>query len=183
MKRRNLISLFALGVLACLFGCQHYQMGSPATLSFDSIYIEPIRNDSFAPQAQALLDQQLTMAFMEDARVKVAREDDAEALLSIVLVDYRTNISATEESDTAVGRSFNLTLVAHCTLVDAQTGDVLFLRDIPVSATVDAFADEGFQQSEYQAMPVLTRNLAKNIRDLTLSGWGTPQPVQLPAEQ
>lgn len=182
MKRRNILSLATLGTLLCLLGCQHYQMGSPAALSFDSIYIEPIRNESFAPQAQALLDQQLTLAFMEDVRVKVTREDDAEAFLSIVLVDYRTNVSATEESDTVVGRSFNLTLTAHCTLVDAQTGDAL-LRNIPVSATVDAFVDQGFQQSEYQAMPVLTRNLAKKIRDLTLSGWDIPKPLQLPTEQ
>lgn len=165
----------ALCVLVGLIGCQHYQMGEPAKLPFSTIYIEPIRNESFAPQAQALLSKQLTMTFMEDARVKVVREKDADALLSIVLTDYKTNVSATEELDTVLGRSFDLTLIARCTLVDADTGEVL-LRDVPVSATVDAFVDEGFQQSEYQAMPVLTRNLAKNIRDLTLSGWDPLQP-------
>jgi hypothetical protein len=184
MKRSNLtfLALITSTLWVGLLGCQHYHLGAPATLSFDSIYIEPIRNESFAPQAQALLNEQLTMAFMEDARIKVAREDDAQALLSIVLTDYQTSVSATEESDTVVGQSFNLTLVARCTLVDTASGEML-LRDVPVSATVDSFVDEGFQQSEYQAIPVLTRNLAKKIRDLTLSGWNTPQLDTLSNQQ
>lgn len=173
MKRSFLSVTFLL--VALFTGCTHYHMGAPATLSFQSIYIEPIRNESYAPQAQALLADQLATAFIEDGRVRITSQKKADALLEITLKDFEKNVSATEESDTLVGRSFNITLVAQCTLINTKTGDIL-LHEVPISSTIDAFVDTGFQQSEYQAMPVLTRDLAKKIRDRVLSGWDMPAP-------
>ena len=47
-----MIAVLALFTSAFISGCNSYQLGNPAELPFESIYIKPVSNDSFAPQAQ-----------------------------------------------------------------------------------------------------------------------------------
>lgn len=173
--------LICFGLIAVLGGCRSYQLGSPAELTFQSIYVKPVQNDSYAPQAQALLSSQIREALIRDGRLRlVTSEDAADAVLLVTLTDYIRETATRDRQDTTVGTDFDLTLRAEIALWDQVNGKNLFegrqlsersnaFVDDPYRA--GAIRDQGFLQAEYQAMPRITRDLAKKIADEVLSPW------------
>ena len=165
MKSVFFLSLLWIG----LTGCSVYHLGAPAELPFDSIYVAPATNRSTAPQAQAILTQQVVDALLREG-VKVTDKQSAEATLELEITDYQKSISATQPEDTLLAESFALVIEAHATLVNNRTGKAWF-TDRRHTSSQDVYVDEGFQSSEYQATPVLLQRLAVNIKDTVVSVW------------
>lgn len=151
-------------------GCARYQLGRQAEPPFRSIYVLPVSNASFAPQAQAILTQQIREAFLHDGLVRVENEDKADAVLEVVLKDFQENVVATRAEDSVLAEKLRLELVADCTLTDSSSGKIYF-EDRPVSAAADSFPEDRSQQAEFRAMPVLTQNLARRITYEVLQVW------------
>lgn len=164
--------LTLLPLIVLLFSsCASYELGSPtAQLPFSTLYIETVENRSFAPQAQALLTDNLVQAFLRDGSVRIVNTEDADATLSVTLSSYNRDLAASQSGDTALGRTFDITLEAMATLTDNRTGETYF-RERRHSASKLAFVDSGLSQSEYQLMPVLTHDLASRIKDTIVSAW------------
>ena len=151
-------------------GCAHYKLGRPGTLPFSSIYIAPATSETPIAQAQVLLSRNLIEAFLRDGSVQVSGPEEAEAALRVVLVAYERNVSVTREDDTALGRTFEITLKAEATLLDNRSEKVYFSkRTFEVSEQV--FAGSSLPQAEYQAMPTLARRLANEIKNGILNVW------------
>lgn len=161
--------LSALACLLWLSGCANYQLGDRVDLPFQTVYVEPVVNHSFAPQAEVILAKQVIEDLNRGGQVKTA-DAKADATLSIVLSDYQRGVTATRPQDTQQARAFSLTLTASITLTNNRTGEV-YLEQREITASQQAFTDGGFIQSEYQAMPVLTRQLAEKISNQVLSAW------------
>ena len=97
----SMVAMLALFALAFISGCNSYQLGNPVELPFESIYIKPVSNDSFAPQAQALLSTQIRDVFIRDGRTKlVTSREAADAVLLINLTDYKRYAAARQSEDT-----------------------------------------------------------------------------------
>lgn len=150
--------------------CSNYRLGQPGELPFKSVYVEPVINQTYAPQVQALLTDNIIESLLQVGRVRVTSKENADAILHVRVVNYYRNVSATMTQDTGRAQSFDLTLIADVDLQNARTGAYYF-KDRPVSATQQAFVQGGFQTAEYQAMPVLTRELARKINDIVTSVW------------
>jgi hypothetical protein len=168
--------------MAAFSGCNSYQLGNPVELPFESIYIKPVTNDSFAPQAQAILSSQIRDAFIHDGRTKlVTSSEAADAVLVVNLTEYNRRAAGRQSLDTTMAANFRLTLYAEVSLFNQIKGDYYFQeRMIQRSSNAyveDLYATPGdsqtqdFLQSEYQAMPRLTRDLARRIADEVLSPW------------
>jgi hypothetical protein len=178
--RRSSCLTLALATLFAL-GCKSYQLGGPE-LPFESIYVQPATNDSFAPQAQALLSGQIRDAFIRDGRLKLTTsEESADALLLVNVTEYDRRAASRARSDTVRARDFDLFLSAQISLYDQNRGDYMF-EARTISERSNAYVDnpylnesaadlQTFQQAEYQAMPRLTRDLARKIADEVLSPW------------
>ena len=81
-----MLAVLVFFTIAFISGCNSYQLGNPVELPFESIYIKPVSNDSFAPQAQTLLSTQIRDAFIRDGRTKlVINREAADAVLIINL--------------------------------------------------------------------------------------------------
>jgi len=168
--------------VAFISGCNSYQLGNPVELPFKSIYIKPVTNDSFAPQAQALISSQIRDVFIHDGRTKlVTSSEAADAVLIVNLTEYRRRAAARRSVDTTVAASFSLVLTAEVSLFNQNKGDYYFQERIVqksssayLNAPYDTTAttqSQDFLQSEYQAMPRLTRDLARRIADEVLHPW------------
>lgn len=157
-------------ILVLLSGCSAYQLGAPDELPFASIYVEPVDNRTFAPQAASVLTSQIIREFERDGRLTPEPESSADATLAIALVDLRREIRVMREDDTGLARKVRLTLVADCSLTRNGTGEVYF-SSRQVTAEAEVFLDDGQNPAEYQATPVLTRNLAFNISHAVLDTW------------
>jgi hypothetical protein len=172
----------ALWVLFVSPGCQSYQLGDPAPTPFETIYIAPVANESFAPQAQAILSTQLREVFLRDGRTRlVMSEEDADAALYVTLKEYTRRAAARRSDDTVRAQGFDIGLHAMITLYDFRNEELLF-NARPIQANTNALVTnpyrddsaaptQSFLQSEQQAMPRLTRDLARQIADEVLSPW------------
>lgn len=180
--RHALIATLTLLAASFIGGCKSYQLGSPTELPFKTIYIKPVNNDSYAPQAQVLLSASIREAFIEDGRTQiVTNEEDADVVLLVNITEYRRIGAARQSVDTRLSSSFDLILESEISLFNQNKGDYYFIER-EVFETTNAFianpyADpaqkntQGFLQSEYNSMPRLTRDLARKIADEVLSPW------------
>ena len=180
LQRARTVSALALLFLAA--GCASYKLGAPGEQPFTSVFIPPVENRSFAPQAQAALTSELRQRLIRDGRVRVvADKSGADAILRVTLVEYRRETGARDSEDTILARDFDVTLVARTSLYDARNGKYVY-RDRVVEDRSNVFAEnpfagedaprtQGFLQSEYQAMPRIARDLARKIANQALGAW------------
>ncbi len=173
MKRFFPLACCGLFFLLVISACSSYRMGTDK-LPFEKIYIDPIRSDAYVAQVQGLITEQVMQALLRDAHVKLTTKEEADAILSMTVSKFERNVTATQQTDTAHARAYDLTLTASLTLTNAHTGKTYF-ADRNVTASVSAFTDGGFQPAEYQSMPTLTRRLAEQIRTEVLSPWENPR--------
>ena len=169
MRLRFTVICFLLGIFS-LAGCAHYQLGTGGKVSFATIYLEPSDNQTFLPQARALVSTQVREAFERDGRVTLVNSPDAaDATLHVSLRDYHRDVASVLETDTGRARKFTLTLEVACTL-RTRSGEALF-TDRLVQVQRDAFTDGGQLQSEYQTLPLLAEALSKKIVHTVLDVW------------
>lgn len=163
--------LAALTVVGLLFsGCAHYRLGTGGTLSFHTLYVEPVANKTMLPQARELVSTRIREAFARDGRVALANSPaEADATLTVTIVDYHRDVAAVREGDTGLARKFNLNLGVDCTLRQ-RDGKTIF-ENHRVYATREAFTDSGQLQSEYQTLPLLADALATKITHAALDVW------------
>lgn len=166
------LCLLASG-LAVAFGvaaCSHYQLGPGGTLGFHTLYVEPVANRTMLPQAREIVSTRLREAFARDGRVTLANTPaEADATLTVTIVDFHRDVAAVREGDTGLARKFDLTLGADCTL-RRRDGTVLFAnRRIDVQR--EAYTDSGQLQSEYQTVPLLADSLAAKVTHAALDVW------------
>ncbi len=157
-----------------LSGCSHYSLVKSENLPFSTLSIEPVINTSYAPQSQASLSQNIIEAFIKDGTIKIVDRSVSDAHLKVVIVNYDRNLSSTQETDTILGRSFNLNLEATATLTNNKTSENFFSERsfiVGESAFSESSTDNGLQQAEYQTIPILTQSLARKIKDAVLSVW------------
>lgn len=164
--------LLCLSGILLLSGCAHYRLGTGGQVSFRTLYVAPVVNESHAPQAVAIVSTQLREAFLHDSRViLVNTPEEADATLSVRLVRYRRDARSRQTNDTGLARKFDVTLNAEATLRDNRDNKLLFEKR-KVEATRQVFTDNGQQlQAEYQNIPLLAEELAKNVRGATLDVW------------
>ena len=155
----------------CLSGCANYRLGTGATPTFQTLFIEPVANKTLLPQSQPLVSTQLRETFARDPRVALANSAaGADATLTIVINDYHRDIAAVREGDTGLARKFNVTLGALCTLRDNRSGRVIF-ENRPINAVREVFTDSGQLQAEYQTLPLLAEALARKVAHAALDVW------------
>ncbi len=157
-------------MLVLLSGCSAYQLGAPDEFPFASIYVEPVDNRTFAPQAASVLTSQIIREFERDGRLTPEPESSADARLAIELVELTREIRVMREDDTGLARKIRLTLVADCSLTRNGTGEVFFSKR-QITAEAEVFLDDGQNPAEFQATPVLTRNLAFKVSHAVLDTW------------
>lgn len=188
MTARHRLSLRILwrgllaGALLALAACRSYQLGHPAELPFETLFVAPAGNQSTAPQAQAIVSSQVREAILRDSRVKLtADKKNADVVLDLTLTTYDRRAATRDADDTAVALDYDLTLTSEISLFDQRSGEYLF-RSRSVSTEASAFVNDvyapagapdtqSFLQSEYQAMPRIARGLADQIANEVLGAW------------
>ncbi|WP_158279935.1 LPS assembly lipoprotein LptE [Coraliomargarita sinensis] len=175
-------ALLTLLTLGFTVGCKSYKLGHPAELPFETIFIQPAKNDSFAPQAQALVSSEVREAVIRDGRVKlIANRSEADAVLMLTLTDYSRRAATRSQDDTEVAQDFDLTLQLQLDLFDQRSGEYLF-QERRVQARSKAYVydpyagagaanTQGLIQSEFNAIPRLARDLGRKAADELLSVW------------
>ena len=164
---RNIFAILAVCMLTFIVGCSNYRLaGTAVNLPFSSVYVSPVRNVSYAPQAAPLLTNAISKALMQVPDLRVA----SQATLSTTIVNYEKIPIATKASDTALAASYRITATAVCTLTRSN-GQVIF-KDRPVKAFITVYTGpNNLISNEYESMPVLMRELGDKVKDAVIGIW------------
>jgi hypothetical protein len=166
---RAFLLIGLIGLL--LSGCSNYRLGTGGELSFRTLYIAPVVNESNLPQAVAPVSTRLRETFLRDARIiLVNTPDEADAVLSVTLVNYGRSSQVRQTVDTGLTRKFDVTLDAEITLRDNAEQKPIFEKR-KVQAVRQVFVDGGQLQAEYNNVPLLAEELAGKIRSAALDIW------------
>lgn len=166
---RALAALF-VGATWLFSGCSHYQLGTGAAPEFRTLYVAPVANKTMLPQAREIVSTRVREALARDGRVTLVNSaTEADATLTVTLVDFHREVAAVREGDTGLARKFDLTLGADCTL-RRRDGGTLF-ENRRVNAQREVFTDAGQLQSEYQTIPLLADVLSGKIVHAALDVW------------
>jgi len=172
LRMTRLTQIICLVIAACgLASCAHYHLGTGAAPKFSRLYITPVTSEALIPQAQALITTQLREAFIKDGRVALAASaTEADAVLSLTLTKYQRDVAVSRPADTKLARRFDISLHARATLTIGADHKAAF-TDRPLVANRGVFNDDGQQQSEFQALPLLAEILAQQALHATLDTW------------
>ena len=134
----------ALAILSLLSACNSYHLGSPAEIPFKTVFLMPVSNHSYAPQAQSIVSAQLREDFIQDARTQVVFDKaSADAVLFVDLVDYERSATARSSQDTNVADIFDLQITANASLLNQTTGTYIF-RNRPIHSTTNAYVSDPY---------------------------------------
>ena len=167
----RVLSLLCLTALF-LSGCSNYRLGTGSDLSFKTIYVAPVVNESNMPQVVAIISTQIREAFLHEPRVILVNSaDEADVTLSVTLVKQTRQTQTRQTVDTGLTRKFEITLDAEATLRDNRSNKDIF-KDRKLQAVRQVFTDGGQQlQAEYQNVPLLAESLAKSVVGATVDVW------------
>lgn len=155
-----------------LAGCGgRYQLGPGTEPGFATLHVAVVKSDALVPQSVAIVTAAIREAFIKDGRVRlVDRPDEADAVLRVVLVDYRRETTVAQPADTGLSRRYDVTLNAVATLIDQRQGRPL-LTDRPLSARRGVFSDSGNIPAEAHTLPLLADRLAGEAVRAVLERW------------
>jgi hypothetical protein len=166
----RLNTLALLPVLAALCGCAGYRVGpsNAQEAGARSIQITPFLNHTLEAGMADELTSSLRKSIQRDGTYRLATRGDADLVVTGVINTYQRRELSLSRNDARTVQDYQVLLTAHVTATEAGTGRVLL--DRPVSAGALLRVGDDFVSSERQAMPMLARDLARQITSLLADG-------------
>jgi hypothetical protein len=177
-------SLCVLAVLlSFIAGCGYTTRGYITKQGYRTIYIKPFANNMNTTSEYAegarfrtyfpLLENTITNGVVDrfnfDGSLRTSQPEDADLVLSGILINYRRDSLRTAE-DTDTPEEYRITLFVNIKLVDQKTGKVLWEKnDFAGDATY--FVSGSLAKSESQAVQEAVIDLARRIVETTVEVW------------
>jgi hypothetical protein len=182
-----------LVVLICAIGCASYHTGPASPAQAGTIYVAQAENDSFMAQIGPVLTEKVRDAFLHDTQTRLVRKGQADMILEITIenVDREGRVRGTEvekvdvkngqkvittTNDTGLFKAYNVILTARAVLTNTRTGKVI--SDHVYQATNQTLPSPytlGSADDERILMPILARELARQIHDAVAERWDESQ--------
>ena len=146
------------------FGGCRYALGPAGKPSFDRLYVHVVQNDSLAPQAGPILSRVLREEIIRECRTRLVNSpEEADAILTVRLIDYDQIPEAYRSDDTARAVSFRLRLFTLAHLTSSSSGKSLLEEKLFSSnaSTISSSLTE--IPVSRQPMMATSRSLARKI--------------------
>lgn len=165
-------SLLLAILAAALAGCAGYHLG-PLTgepAGSRSVEIRPFANRTIEPRLIEALSLQLRKAVQRDGTFRLETQGHGDIVMSGEIFRFDRNELAYQPHDAITPRDYYLTLSAHVTAIDLNTGKTNFSRVVTGRTTIRIGND--LSSVERQAIPLLAEDLARNaISQLADAPW------------
>ena len=171
---------FALLPLAALVlsGCAGYQVGpiKPTRMAaVSTIAVPNFKNDTLLPRVEVLLANALIKQFQQDGTYKIARDNDADAIVEGRLEQIIRRPARSVRGNVLLTREYTLVLRCRYDVTDRRTGTRLYGSSAIgqtsfFASSADAISAD-LTQDERQAFPLAAEELAKDIVTQLSEGW------------
>lgn len=155
--------------LPFLVGCA-YTVGpvNGAIAKDKSIQIKPFVNQTVEPRLTDAVTMELRKTLQQDGTYRLATHDDGDIIVTGRISTYQRHEMTFQRTDTLTARDYRLALTAQVTARDRSSGKVIF--DGPVSGFTLIRVGADLASSERQALPLLAKDLAKNVTSMLVEG-------------
>ncbi len=192
MKKLILPVFFAICLIAFFVGCAGYQLGAvkPSAYSgIERIFIPPFQNETLEPRISSLVTNAVLKQIQLDGTYKVARKDDADAILKGTIERITKYQLRGVRTDTIRSQELGLYLYIRWHLEDPITGKQIEVKNgcapeevkygsdtfrivpgVVVGDTIQ-FVDPSYQVGERNAIAVAAEDAAKKLVDQLSEGW------------
>ncbi len=172
MKPRRHAPVLAavLALLALANGCAGYRLGpnpdAPATGR--TVQVLPFTNRTLEPRLADAVTVALRRELQRDGSARLATAQPGDIIVSGVLTRYQRRELSFVPNDIATARDYRVQLTAQVTARERETGRVLFDQELSGYTLIRVGSD--LTGTERQALPLLARDLARQIKDLLVDG-------------
>lgn len=151
-------------------GCAGYRIGSMLPGDVKSVYVPTFVNKTGEPLIEFDTTQAVIQQFQLDGSLKVVGEEDADAILTVVLTEYRLEPVSYRKDVRTAAQQYRLFIAAN--MVMRRTKDQTVVAESPKVIGKYVFDVVGdLSSSKLRANPLAATDLGYNIVQLLVEYW------------
>jgi hypothetical protein len=153
-----------------LAGCAGYQLGPTNGLAprEKSVQITPFVNQTLHPGLTDVVTSQLRKELQRDGTYMLDTRGNADVLVSGTILKYDRIEVTLSSSDILTVQDYRLVLTARVKALERATGKVLFDEEVKGNTLIRVGSN--LPSVEYQSMPLLANDLARNVTAMLADG-------------
>ena len=170
LDRLSGILLLSSLLAAVLSGCAGYRLGPTNGLEAGerSIQVNPFINQTTEPRLVAPVTTSIRKQLQRDGTYRLNTSNDGDIIVSGNIVEYDRSSLSYQPRDTLTPKDYRISIVAHVTARERDSGKVVLDRRVSGHTTVRVGID--LNSAERQAIPLLAEDLARNVTSLLVDG-------------
>jgi len=176
--RSGILLFFILSAFSLMNSCSHYQMVELSSFPYKTLYINNISNQSFAPNAQILLNNQIRQRFLENGNMRLVNDPTtAESQLFVEILDYKRSPLSRASNDPGRINAMDYTITVLVSFYDNKE-ETYLIEDHRLISTEPVFYANtsgnelmNIKEAEYRSIPRITNDLASQITNLIFGNW------------
>ena len=166
---RVAVILAGLGC-ALATGCMGYRVGPVLKADYRSVAVPMFRNKTYKPQLEAQITNGIIKRLQADGTLSVDSVAKADVVVTGEITRYNHLELRLAQQDTKVPREYRLVITVHVEARTRRTGKVV-LNPPDVSGSADMFIGSDLQSAEYQALPLVADDVARQVVGLLVESW------------
>lgn len=168
------IRWFAAGAAGLLLlaapGCAGYRLGSTLPGDIKTVYIPVFVNGTDEPLIENEITRDVIAAIQKDAALKIAPEDQADAVLKVTLRKFLFTPVAYDRTQREKPNEYRMIISASFVLYRRSTGKVLVEHpSVQGEALAQVLGD--ISSSKRFALPNASKDLARDLSEKILEAW------------
>lgn len=169
-KLKLVRTVFSLAILALIWGCAGYRVGSMLPDKYQSIAVPTVVNKTEEPLLQDEITSATISEFQMDGSLRIASEDRADAILNVQLTDFRLRPISYSDERSRMANEYRLYITASILLEDSVTEEVI-VEAPAVQGATDFVVQGDLTSSKKSAIPDAARDLAHHIVEKVVEVW------------
>ena len=167
---RTALTIVCLLALLAGPGCASYQLGSMLPPDIRSVHVPTFLNETGEPLIEVETTRAIIRAIQRDGSLLIAGEEDADAVLSVVLTDFHLQALGFDRERRAAANEYRMRIRAQLVLTRRETGAVI--AQSPRIVGESTFIVTGDMTSAKQrAIPDAADDLAQLLISEIVEAW------------
>ena len=161
-----------VAIMCCVLmaGCLGYRIGPVLKADYRSVAVPMFKNQTLQPQIEAQITGAILKRLQADGTLRVESEPNADIIVRGEIIRYYRHQLRSVREETGVAREYRITITSHITVQDKQTGEVI-RGPTKVTGSAETFIGIDQQTAEFQALPLIADDLARQVVDLLVESW------------
>jgi Lipopolysaccharide-assembly len=154
-------------------GCAGYRVGNISGKEIQgvrTVYVPTVRNASTEPSLQIVTTNAIIRRIENDGTLETSGTTGADSELSVTIKRVVKTPVRGLRNDGQFTAQFEIAIEAEATFINRRLGKTLFTNRM-VSGKTSYFTQSDQTESERQALPMASEDLANNLVSLITEGW------------